>query len=91
MTLYDFERQVLEQIDHQVATASADELFAGGYLRGHISLAVAQCESRDSLSIAALCQGVETSLSQACAAGELVAADEALVRQMWQQLQRVAR
>lgn len=44
MTIHDFEHKLLGLIDAMVATASEDELFAGGYLRGHISLAVARAE-----------------------------------------------
>ena len=42
MTIHDFEHKLLGLIDSMVATATDDELFAGGYLRGHISLAVAR-------------------------------------------------
>ncbi len=42
MTIHDFEHKLLGLIDGMVATATDDELFAGGYLRGHISLAVAR-------------------------------------------------
>ena len=44
MTIHDFEHKLLGLIDAMVATASEDELFAGGYLRGHISPAVARAE-----------------------------------------------
>ena len=44
MTIHDFEHKLLGLIDSMVATATDDELFAGGYLRGHISLAVARAE-----------------------------------------------
>lgn len=44
MTIHDFEHKLLGLIDGMVATATDDELFAGGYLRGHISLAVARAE-----------------------------------------------
>lgn len=42
--ILELEEALLESIDATVATASDDELFAGGYLRGHISLAAADCE-----------------------------------------------
>lgn len=44
MTIHEFEHKLLGLIDSMVATATDDELFAGGYLRGHISLAVARAE-----------------------------------------------
>ena len=44
MNIFEFEQQLLAQIDALVTNGSEDELFASGYLRGHISLAVANCE-----------------------------------------------
>nr|WP_086938039.1 YfcL family protein [Thaumasiovibrio occultus] len=41
-----FEQELLEKIDNYVETASDDELFASGYLRGHISLCAADCEEQ---------------------------------------------
>lgn len=90
MTIFDFEQRLLTHIDRQVATATEDELFAGGYLRGHISLAVAHCEGEGLSQIEAVKLAVEASLLQASQAGELSAADEALVRNMWLQLQSAA-
>ena len=37
----EFESRILALIDNMVDHASDDELFAGGYLRGHLTLAVA--------------------------------------------------
>jgi len=90
VTIFDFEQRLLAHIDRQVATATEDELFAGGYLRGHISLAVAHCESEGLNQIEAVQQAVEASLLQASQAGELSEADEVLVRHMWLQLQNAA-
>ncbi len=39
MTIQEFEEKLLQYIDDSIDTATDDELFAGGYLRGHISLA----------------------------------------------------
>ncbi|HIF9423670.1 TPA: YfcL family protein [Photobacterium damselae] len=44
MTIQEFEEKLLQYIDDSIDTATDDELFAGGYLRGHISLAAAECE-----------------------------------------------
>ncbi|HIF9335022.1 TPA: YfcL family protein [Photobacterium damselae] len=44
MTIQDLEEKLLQHIDDSIDTATDDELFAGGYLRGHISLAAAECE-----------------------------------------------
>ncbi len=43
MTIQEFEEKLLQYIDDSIDTATDDELFAGGYLRGHISLAAAEC------------------------------------------------
>jgi hypothetical protein len=41
----EFESRILALIDDMVEHASDDELFAGGYLRGHLTLAVAELEA----------------------------------------------
>ena len=38
----EFESRILALIDDMVEHASDDELFASGYLRGHLTLAVAE-------------------------------------------------
>ncbi|MFG0902938.1 YfcL family protein [Photobacterium damselae] len=45
MAIQEFEEKLLQNIDDSIDTATDDELFAGGYLRGHISLAAAECEA----------------------------------------------
>ncbi|WIG69251.1 YfcL family protein [Photobacterium damselae] len=45
MTIQELEEKLLQYIDDSIDTATDDELFAGGYLRGHISLAAAECEA----------------------------------------------
>ncbi|HIF9232330.1 TPA: YfcL family protein [Photobacterium damselae] len=45
MTIQEFEEKLLQYIDDSIDTVTDDELFAGGYLRGHISLAAAECEA----------------------------------------------
>ena len=42
--IIEYEEKLLETIDSRIQDASEDELFAGGYLRGHISLSAASCE-----------------------------------------------
>ncbi|PYA68036.1 YfcL family protein, partial [Serratia marcescens] len=42
----EFEARILALIDDMVEHASDDELFAGGYLRGHLTLAVAEAEEQ---------------------------------------------
>ena len=53
--------------------------FAGGYLRGHLTLAVAELEAGEDHSSAALHARVSASLEKAIQAGELSPPDQALV------------
>ncbi|PJC85418.1 hypothetical protein CSW98_14600 [Vibrio sp. HA2012] len=82
----EFEEQLLEQIDNAVETASDDELFAGGYLRGHISLSAAACEAAGEDDIQELKARIELSLE--AAKGELSPADRAVVSALWNTLQQ---
>lgn len=83
-----FEARILTLIDDMVEDASDDELFAGGYLRGHVTLAVARLELLDEQApiAEALQQAVKASLQHAIAAGELSPHDQILVEQMWHKL-----
>ncbi len=81
-----YEEQLLNLIDERIANASDDELFAGGYLRGHISLAAAQCEEAELHTFTELKSRVEASLEQARA--ELTPADRIIVSELWQALQQ---
>ena len=65
---------------------SYNELFAGGYLRGHLTLAVAELEAGEDHSSAALHDRVSASLEKAIQAGELSPPDQALVLGMWDTL-----
>ncbi|EKT63833.1 YfcL family protein [Providencia burhodogranariea] len=84
--LADFETRILTKIDDMVEHASDDELFAGGYLRGHLTLAVAELEEENETSADALYQRVEESIQQAIKAGELAPPDQVLVLDMWKLL-----
>ena len=54
-----------EYFDQSVATASDDQLFAAGYLRGHIDLAVGTLQLREQpFSVDTLQQQVAQSLQQ---------------------------
>ena len=75
----EFESRILALIDDMVEHASDDELFAGGYLRGHLTLAVAELEAGEDHSSAALHARVSASLEKAIQAGELSPPDQALV------------
>lgn len=82
--IYQIEEKILEQIDSNIDTASDDELFAGGYLRGHISLAAAACELDGVDDLEAFKVKVLESL--AGAKTELTPADQIVVNDMWESL-----
>ena len=82
--ILDYEEKLLEIIDASVETASDDELFAGGYLRGHISLSVASCETAGIDDIEILKEQVEKSLNDA--RSELSPADQVIVADLWTEL-----
>lgn len=86
MNIFEFEQLLLAQIDNLVANGSDDELFASGYLRGHISLAVANCEMHGRTHTRDVEMSVLRGLQQACLNGELQDADQKLVEAMWQRL-----
>lgn len=85
-----FEQRVLALIDEMVEHGTDDELFAGGYLRGHLTLAVADAEADGVSSLSELAQRVNASLDVAIAKGELSPPDQVLVRNLWQQLYQQA-
>ena len=86
-----FIAQAAEFFDQLVPVATDDELFAAGYLRGHVDLAVGTLQlTEQPFSVATLLQQVNNSLQQAIAQGELNAADELLVQNIWQRLQQAA-
>lgn len=78
----EFESRILALIDGMVDHASDDELFASGYLRGHLTLAIAELESGDDHSAQAVHTTVSQSLEKAIGAGELSPRDQALVTDM---------
>lgn len=82
--IIEFEEKLLELIDTRIATASDDELFAGGYLRGHISLSAAACEDDGVQDVEELKNRIEQSLEAACS--ELNPADRVIVSDLWREL-----
>ena len=90
MTIHEFEHKLLGLIDSMVATATDDELFAGGYLRGHISLAVARAELEGKTLVRDVKSYVLRSLNEAILQCELSEQDEKLVQAMWIRLQQQA-
>ncbi|MDF7659328.1 YfcL family protein [Erwiniaceae bacterium L1_54_6] len=89
--IVEFESRILALIDDMVDHASDDELFAGGYLRGHLTLAVAEIEQTGEHTPEALQLQVTNSLQKAIAAGELSPRDQVLVVGMWDNLFNQAR
>ncbi|MFN3901825.1 MAG: YfcL family protein [Alishewanella aestuarii] len=86
-----FIARAAEFFDQLVPVATDDELFAAGYLRGHVDLAVGTLQlTEQPFSVATLLQQVNSSLQQAIAQGELNATDELLVQDIWQRLQQAA-
>ncbi|MDK9759241.1 YfcL family protein [Vibrio sp. D173a] len=86
--IIEFEEKLLEVIDARIENASDDELFAGGYLRGHISLSVAACEEEGIEDIAEVKVRIEESLEEA--RSELTPADRTIVNDLWVELQNLA-
>ncbi len=82
----EFEARILALIDDMVDHASDDELFASGYLRGHLTLAVAEVDQSGEHTPEALQIQVTNSLRNAIAAGELSPGDQVLVVGMWDNL-----
>ncbi|MFT8210810.1 MAG: YfcL family protein [Symbiopectobacterium sp.] len=80
------EARILALIDDMVERASDDELFAGGYLCGHLTLAVAEAEEQGETTVQALYQRVCGSVQQAIKNGELSPPDQILVNGMWEDL-----
>ena len=89
--LAEFESRILALIDEMVDHASDDELFASGYLRGHLTLAVAELEGGDDHSAKAINDRVICSLEKAIGAGELSPPDQILVQGMWNNLYQRAK
>ncbi|ENP8456999.1 TPA: YfcL family protein [Photobacterium damselae] len=84
MTIQEFEEKLLQYIDDSIDTATDDELFAGGYLRGHISLAAAECEANQDIRLSSMIEKVEQSLLDT--KQELSPFDYTLVVEMWNRI-----
>lgn len=77
--------------DNLVETATDDQLFAGGYLRGHFDLAVGYAQVEGvTLSSEELNNTIEASLVKAYHAGELNDEDKAHVVEIWEKIKRLA-
>ncbi|MGC9421757.1 YfcL family protein [Vibrio sp.] len=82
--IIEFEEKLLNLIDARIESASDDELFAGGYLRGHISLSAAACEEAGIDDLVEF--KIKIAQSLAAARSELSPVDRAIVSELWQQL-----
>ncbi|NIY84727.1 YfcL family protein [Vibrio hepatarius] len=82
--IIEFEEKLLELIDARISSASDDELFAGGYLRGHISLSAASCEEEGINDVEELKVRIQSSLDHA--RSELSPADRTIVNDLWNDL-----
>lgn len=82
----EFEARILALIDDMVEHASDDELFAGGYLQGHLTVSVAAAEENGEHTPEALYARVSDSIDNAIKNGELSPPDQVLVNEMWERL-----
>lgn len=80
----EYEEALLALIDARIETASEDELFAGGYLRGHISLSAAACEEEGIVDLDLFKHRIQASLDEA--RSELSPADRTIVNDLWAEL-----
>ncbi|GAA73969.1 MAG: YfcL family protein [Pseudoalteromonas marina] len=91
MTLVNYIDAAQQYYDDLVIKATDDELFAGGYLRGHFDLAVGYAEVEQlTISIDQLNETVEQSLVKAYRNGELNEEDKALVVRLWEEVKALA-
>ena len=91
MTIVNYIDAAQQYYDDLVIKATDDELFAGGYLRGHFDLAVGYAEVEQlTISIEQLNETVEQSLVKAYRNGELNEEDKALVVRLWEEVKALA-
>lgn len=91
MSLVKYIDAAQQYFDDLVIKATDDELFAGGYLRGHFDLAVGYAQVEElNLEVAELNDTVEKSLVKAYRNGELNEDDKALVVRIWDEVKALA-
>ncbi|WP_350655115.1 YfcL family protein [Pseudoalteromonas sp. D48-MNA-CIBAN-0056] len=91
MSLVNYIDAAQQYFDDLVVKATDDELFAGGYLRGHFDLAVGYAQVEElNLEITELNDTVEKSLVKAYRNGELNEDDKALVVRIWDEVKALA-
>ncbi|QWV05446.1 YfcL family protein [Pseudoalteromonas shioyasakiensis] len=91
MILVSYIDAAQQYFDDLVDKATDDELFAGGYLRGHFDLVVGYAQVEElNLSIDELNNQVESSLVKAYRNGELNEEDKELVVRLWDEVKALA-
>ena len=91
MSLVNYIDAAQQYFDDLVIKATDDELFAGGYLRGHYDLAVGYAEVEElTISIDELNETVEQSLVKAYRNGELNEEDKTLVVRLCEEVKALA-
>ena len=91
MSLVSYIDAAQQYFDDLVDKATDDELFAGGYLRGHFDLAVGYAQVEElNLSIDELNNQVGSSLVKAYRNGELNEEDKELVVRLWDEVKALA-
>ncbi|MBC3764521.1 YfcL family protein [Neptunicella marina] len=78
------------QFDAAVENGSDQELFMSGYLHGHFSLVVSQCEQSNNTSVPACNEAMLDSLQQAFDKKELEPEDQQQVLDYWHALHQTA-
>ncbi|EIC84879.1 YfcL family protein [Serratia sp. M24T3] len=86
----EFEGRIFALIEDMVESATDDELFASGYLQGHLTVSVAEAEAHGENTSEQLKARVQSSLDKAIQAGELSPRDQILVLGMWENLYQKA-
>lgn len=86
----EFEERIFTLIEGMVAHGTDDELFASGYLQGHLTVSVADAEANGETTSEQLKARVQSSLDKAIQAGELSPRDQVLVVEMWEKLYQQA-
>lgn len=71
------------KFDQVVEQGSDQDLFVAGYLSGHFSLVVSQCQLQGQETVEALNLGMLASLDKAFADGELEETDQQDVKTFW--------
>ncbi|TMP39015.1 YfcL family protein [Pseudoalteromonas rubra] len=90
MSLQAYIEAAQQFFDELVDRANDDELFAGGYLRGHFDLAVGYAQVEElTLSVDELNAKVEASLVKAYRDGELNEEDKHHVVTIWERLKQL--